>query len=192
MPRKPNSSTSKTKKEMRKLKIKPVPSNDNFSAVVFDKPEPDPEIDGVEESDMDILGDTSIDEDLAYEEAREGMDPEKHPHVKYPAPKPGKIFKQMWRSFLPSIVARGNFTTAHLHNLEILCDLYVEQARLSKFLRVHGYTYTAFGRQGKQVKPYPQVQEKNRVLAEIRSYSKMLGLVLDKDTGQSKQTEEWD
>jgi phage terminase small subunit len=192
--RKPNSSTSKTMKEMRKLKIKPEKHIDGFRAVVTPDPVPDEESIDVdaEESDMDILGDTSLDEDVAYEEAREELDPQRHLHVKYPSPKVNVIFRKMWREFLPSLVNRSNFSPMHLTNLEILCDLYVEHARLSKYIRQHGYTYVAFGRQGKQRKTNPEVQELRRVLSEIRSYSKMLGLVPDKDTGGNKNNNDWE
>lgn len=187
MSRKASISTSKTRRMMKKLKVKAQPSTDLFTATVFPEPKPDPE----EAKETDILGDKSSDDDYAIEEARESLNPDTYPHLKYPPPKINAVFRKMWRELLPSIVSRENFSTALLHNLEVLCDLYAEYDELKKFIRINGYTYQAFGRQGKQLKPYPQVNQMNRVLGEIRSYSKMLGLVLDRDRGAPKTDEGW-
>ncbi len=83
---------------------------------------------------------------------------------------------------------------SYLSQLEILCDLYVEHDTLLKFIAANGYTYRAVGRQGISIKSYPQVAQMNRVKSEIRSYSKMLGLVLtrDKELRNAGEEEAWE
>ncbi len=117
-----------------------------------------------------------------------------HPFKLYPPPKNSKVFRRKWREFIENVCDRENFRKGHLSQLEILCDLYVEYEALTKFVRTRGYTYVAIGRQGKVTKTFPEVLQLNKVLIEIRNYSKILGLVLKKDdsTGNSGESEEWD
>lgn len=165
------------------------------------KVKPDPE-----ERDIDILGGDD-DEDLEEgpkEERDENemlldsegkpLDPMRHARVRYPSPKKNYVFKEQWYKLIDTVAGRENFQTFHLSQLETLCDLYVEYEVLTKFVRTHGYTYTAFGRQGKAIKTYPQVIQLNKINAEIRSYLKILGLLLVKDVSGKSNTEgnEWD
>lgn len=112
---------------------------------------------------------------------------------RYPAPKTSIEFVKRWNKLIGGIVSRENFKIGHLYQLEILCDLYVEYDVLAKFVRTKGYTYAAVGRQGRIIKPYPEVTQMNRVQSEIRSYSKMLGLLLATDrSGESGgEDNEW-
>ncbi len=154
--------------EKTTLSLKKEPSKK-----VLPEPRPDPEdvaaLDDEEEFDFsDWKGDGA------------------HPFKLYPPPKKNNIFRKKWKEYIENISARANFNRGHLSQLEILCDLYVEYAELSKFVRVNGYTYEAFGRQGKAIKPYPQVLQMNRVLSEIRNYSKALGMLIKKDETEGK------
>lgn len=102
-------------------------------------------------------------------------------------PKTNKIFVAKWNSLLPDVMARDNFKPGHLFQLEILCDLYVEYQDLLDSLELTGPTFvTTDGRNGTQVKMRPEVNQLNRVRAEIRNYSKHLGLLLVKDTETSE------
>ncbi len=103
------------------------------------------------------------------------------PYRTYPPPKKNLIFRRKWKEFIDNVAGRYNFNIAHLSQLEILCDLYVSYESMTKFLRINGLTYETYGRQGRAVKPFPQVQQMNKTLSEIRNYSRILGLLLKKD-----------
>lgn len=114
---------------------------------------------------------------------------------KYPSPRPqNTIFTSRWNLFIEDVVDRPNFKRGHLYQLELLCNLYVELHAMEELIAEFGYTYEIVGRNGAQVKPRPEVTQKNRVLSEIRSYSKMLGLLLVKDSKftDEEESETWD
>ena len=113
---------------------------------------------------------------------------------KYRAPK-GKVknFTKYWDLFLPKVTKRENFHESHLQQLEILCDLFVEYHTLSQFVKDNGYTYSSDSRYGKSIREHPECKLKDKIVSEIRAYSKMLDLVLAKDTGkQDTGKDEWD
>lgn len=118
------------------------------------------------------------------------------PRKKYPPPSSSNgIFVSMWNDFIVDVVERENFKIGHLHQLQLLCDLYVEAEKLQSIIDRKGYTYESDGRGGFQIKPRPEVQLLNRSRAEIRSYSKMLGLLLYKDkefTDPDEKEESWE
>ena len=98
-------------------------------------------------------------------------------------PKSHPEFVKKWKALLPEITARDNFKPGHLYQLEVLCDLYVEYSQLMDILEVTGQTFVSIdGRNGTQIKQRPEVNQLNSVRAEIRSYSRHLGLLLVKDT----------
>jgi hypothetical protein len=97
-------------------------------------------------------------------------------------PSENENFKYYWNLFLPDIRERENLKPSHLQQLKVLCDLSVEYDTISEILILQGMTYESVGRNGMQIKLRPEVQQKNRVVSEIRNYSKMLGLILVKDT----------
>lgn len=110
---------------------------------------------------------------------------------KFPSPLPdnGK-FTEYWETFLPDISDRENLKKSHLIQLKILCMQIVEFDELTDFLLLHGRTYESFGRNGMQLKPRPEIALLKTCVAEIRNYSKMLGLVLVKDTNMTNEKEE--
>jgi phage terminase small subunit len=114
---------------------------------------------------------------------------------KYKSPKPdNKVFTKYWDIFLPEVMARENFKPVHLHQLEILCDLYVEYHSLLAIVEIEGYTYVSVGRNGEQQRPTAEVNLLSKCRIEIRNYCKMLGIALVKDSGAGNNTEEeeWD
>ncbi len=113
---------------------------------------------------------------------------------KYPPPKRDPLFRTKWMRFIDNISRRENFNKAHLDSLEILCDLYVEYETLQTFLRVNGRSYLSVGRSGEVWKFYPEMGQLARVQAQIKEYTKMLGLLLKKDHGNESDAEkgEWD
>ena len=101
-------------------------------------------------------------------------------------PKPGdkkfvRKFKKYWDKFILSAIERDNFSSYHLKNLEILCTLYVEYDELTEVIQVEGYSFVSEGRYGVQRKTLPELTERGKILAEIRQYSRMLGILLSKD-----------
>lgn len=110
----------------------------------------------------------------------------------YGAPKKGKEFKKYWDLLLPQIKARDNFNENHLNQLEILCDLYLEYSTLTLFIKDNGYSFTTEGRYGMSSRPHVEVNFRSKVMAEIRAYTKLLDLVIDKAiTDPEDPEDEW-
>lgn len=111
--------------------------------------------------------------------------------LKFKNPKPDHAgFTEYWEEFLPDIQDRENLKPSHLQQLRLLCDLYVEYDQMQAIIDLEGRTYWSTGRNGDQLKLRPEVQQLNRVVSEIRNYSKMLGLLLYKDTKTNDVPEE--
>lgn len=109
----------------------------------------------------------------------------------FTSPKPDKkSFNHYWDIFLPDVSERENLKKSHLQQLRILCDLCVELDELQDIIDIEGRTYESEGRNGVQIKLRPEISEKNRVISEIRNYSKILGLVLFKDNKLTKEEDE--
>lgn len=105
-----------------------------------------------------------------------------------------RTYKEYYDCFLADIEQRENFKPTHKIQLEVLCDLYVEMHDLEDIIKEQGYTYVSEGRNGTQEKIRPEVAQLNRVRSEIRAYSRMLGLLLVKDSPGPKEEneDEWD
>lgn len=187
------------KKAEKKIKKKPgrkrtvsdeIRHPTDFISIRIDPPEkPDPEEVGY--GDVDDTEDKDISEAFSKWDGGEKM----HAHIVFPPPKNNPTFRRRWKFLIDTIASRPNFKAVHLFQLEVLCDLFVEYEQLSKWIRTHGYTYTAMGRQGKQHKTYPQVGERNQVKNQIRAYSRMLDLASPKGgsaAGPVKGGAEWE
>lgn len=111
---------------------------------------------------------------------------------KFKSPRKDKAFSKYWKMFLGDIENRDNLKLSHLHQLQILCDLCVEYDELREAIIFAGRTYVSVGRNGDQIKLHPNVQQMNRVVSEIRNYSKILGIQLVKDTTTTKDEGEND
>ena len=101
---------------------------------------------------------------------------------KYPPPSKTPRYKRLWATHLKDIKNRDNLKETHLLQMDILCKLYIEADELMALIDIHGRTYEVIGRNGNQIKPRPEYQMLQRCYSEIKNYSKMLGLVLVKDT----------
>lgn len=110
---------------------------------------------------------------------------------KNPFPKDRK-FSVYWKRLAPNIETRENFSEMHLKNLEILCRLYVEYDALTCVIQEEGFTYISFGRNGEQIKPRPEVTMREKIYAEIRQYSRLLGIVLAKDNTHNENESDGD
>ena len=108
--------------------------------------------------------------------------------AKYPSPRPDKAsFTSYWTQYLVDIKDRQNLKPSHLLQLKILCDLAVEYDQLVDIIDLCGRTYESEGRNGHQVKLRPEVAQLKICQTEIRNYSKILGLVLHKDTSTNAE-----
>jgi len=110
------------------------------------------------------------------------------------SPRGDSEFVKYWELFVGDVSGRENVKMGHLKQLELLCEMYLENDHLSGIIELKGYTYEAGeGRNGNQLKLRPEVQQLNRLRAEIRAYSIMLGLTLVKDTIKTKtpEAESW-
>ena len=110
----------------------------------------------------------------------------------YKVPVKGKEFKKYWVEFVQVVTERDNFNDTHLKNLEVLCNLYVEYDRMTTFLndfheREGTYSYIAEGRHGTQIKTHPEFTERQKLLSEIRQYSRLLGIILNKDNSTKEE-----
>lgn len=113
---------------------------------------------------------------------------------KYPPPKKNPTFRKVWMQFIDSIARRENFNIGHLNVFEVFCELFVDYEDLRKFIRTHGRHYWVHGRGGRFLKPYPEIQQLERIQHQINLYMKQLGLGLKKDSiGKSGGEEDnWD
>lgn len=115
-------------------------------------------------------------------ETTEAVDDTTPQQRKYPSPRNGKIFREIWNLYISDIATRVNFNQAHLKQLETLCVMYEEEARIEEFLRVNGFTYESVGRNGRQFKQYPEVALINTIRENIRKNLSFLGLSLSKES----------
>ena len=115
---------------------------------------------------------------------------------KFPSPRQDKkVFTTYWDQYLVDIKDRQNLKPAHLLQLKILCDLAVEYDQLVEIVDIYGRTYESEGRNGLQIKLRPEIAQLKVCQAEIRNYSKVLGLVLERDTALTnaeKESNEFD
>lgn len=180
---------SSTSEPLPRAKRKPGPKPKYFYGHSDGKSE---RIEPPEISDPEEEGELiEIDFDNAFDSWDGGV--KQHAHVIFPPPRKDRTFVKKWKSLIGTIASRDNFKKAHLFQLEVLCDLFSEYEALSKWIRKRGYTYSSLGRQGKQIKTYPEVSERNRVKEQIARYMKMLGLVTGKEINEPKKAggNEW-
>lgn len=110
--------------------------------------------------------------------------------AKYPSPRPEKAkFSMYWSQYLVDIKDRENLKPAHLLQLKVLCDLAVEYDQLIETIDISGRTYESEGRNGLQIKLRPEISQIKVCQTEIRNYSKILGLVLMKDSALNNTNE---
>lgn len=111
----------------------------------------------------------------------------------FEAPQSDSVFVKYWDLFINDVTERDNFKLGHLEQLQILCNLYKEYHMLTEQINEEGFTYhtdpEGNSRYGNQIKPNPACTLRDKTLMEIRQYSKLLGLVLEKDKKITKEEE---
>jgi phage terminase small subunit len=103
----------------------------------------------------------------------------------------GPVFKKQWKILVDIIYTKENVHDNLFEQLSILCDLYQEYHDLSKFIKENGYSYESETRNGNQVKKYPEVDQRNKVLSDIRMFSKMLGITAEGKYVPEDDNNEW-
>lgn len=107
------------------------------------------------------------------------------------SPRKEPSFKRYWDNFIGDIKDRPNLKPSHLWQLQVLCDLCVEYDDLREIISLTGRTVSnGGGRNGNVSHIVPEVLQLNKVLIEIRNYSRMLDLVLVKDTKTKAEEED--
>lgn len=97
--------------------------------------------------------------------------------MKYKSPKKtNKEFTKYWTELAPIITEKEGFDESCLKNLEILCTLYVVFDKMTKYIEDSDMVVETEGRYGLQIKPNPVINERQKVLGEIRHFSKLLGM----------------
>lgn len=101
--------------------------------------------------------------------------------LKYPPPGKNPDFRKFWAEGIDGIVARENFTPAHLGLFEAYCNLRVMIRTLDEFIREHGYTYRTSTLTGETRRSYPEVAERTKALSQLAQYAKLLDIIPKKD-----------
>ena len=105
---------------------------------------------------------------------------------KYKPPRDGVVFVRSWNQLLPILKSRVNFNpAAHLRLLEILCNLFQDEQELTDTIEVVGMTYATSGRNGDFVKTRPEVAQLSKTRNQIKQYSQLLGIGLDKKSNHA-------
>lgn len=107
-------------------------------------------------------------------------------------PSDNPTFVRYWNIFIPEITSRKNFNQGHLEQLRILCEMLDEVEELRDDIKMNGYSFISHGRNGEQEKIRPQVSVLHKMRGEIRSYCRMLNLVIDKGDGKPSESDQDD
>lgn len=109
----------------------------------------------------------------------------------FKSPKDDPEFTKVWNILCGEIMQRENFKRGHLLQLEQLVDMYVEVKRVEALISFIGLTSDTVDRHGiKTTKLRPELNHLQKLRAEIRNYSKHLGLLLVKDSSSGDPDEE--
>jgi phage terminase small subunit len=129
---------------------------------------------------------------------KEQPDPEETPPDNdgspYPPPRKNPVFREKWKRYIDNLAQRENFNDGHLDSLEMLCDLYVDYADLSKFIRKNGRSHKVVTVTGESRRLYPEVIQLDKVRSQIQKLLGRLDLFPKKDKSQGKDKrdqEEW-
>lgn len=129
---------------------------------------------------------------------KEQPDPEETPPDSdgsaYPPPKKNAVFREKWKRYIDNLARRENFNDGHLDSLEMLCDLYVDYADLSAFIRKNGRSHKVVTVTGESRRLYPEVIQLDKVRSQIQKLLGRLDLFPKKDKSQGKDKrdqEEW-
>ncbi|TXG78091.1 hypothetical protein E6Q11_01670 [Candidatus Dojkabacteria bacterium] len=110
--------------------------------------------------------------------------------LEYPPPIRDKEFRQVWAQGIKNITERENFNESHLTLYETYCNLLVALRRQTEFINKNGQTYRIMTVTGEVRRTYPEVLERNKTIAQIASYAKLLDLLPKKDKSKTIKKED--
>ena len=119
------------------------------------------------------------------------MTEEKKRKPQYPPPVKTPEFRKYWTRFISIVSEKQGFDTSCLKNLEILCELYVTYDRITDHISNNDLVTENEGRYGLQIKPNPMLNERQKIVGEIRHYSRLLGMRV-RDTTAPEESNEWE
>lgn len=102
--------------------------------------------------------------------------------IENPKPK-NQEFSHYWNLMVEDVKVRRNVSPSHLLQLAVLCDAYCQYDQLLEIVKEEGYTILKVTERGESVSANPNAAALSRVIAQIKDYSKILGLLLVKDEG---------
>lgn len=111
---------------------------------------------------------------------------------KYPSPVKTVKFKKYWEKYLPIIANKKGFDKSVLKNIEILCRLYMLFDDLTEYIDSNPLLEENETRYGRQIKPNPALNERAKVITEVRHLSKSLGMKIDPEGTEEDVSSEWD
>lgn len=91
------------------------------------------------------------------------------------------LFNFYWDLLIVEVKKRPNFSHSHVMQLKVLCDAYKQYDLLLDKVNEEGHVITRMTSQGESIITNPHVGQLNKVISQIKDYSKMLGLILVKD-----------
>lgn len=102
-------------------------------------------------------------------------------------------YREDWYTMLFKVIDRENYHYSHLKTLQILCDLLRDYRYLSEQIEIEGMNYSTEGRYGSQQKPTAAYSQRQQIVKDIATYTKLLDIVLKKDTSANAADdgEEW-
>lgn len=109
----------------------------------------------------------------------------------FTSPNNSPEFVAYWDILVEGIRDRENLRKVHLHQLKILCNLYIEYDALCELVQEQGYVTQVESRYGIKEIIRPEVEIRKNVLSQIIHYSKLLGIVLVKETKADDPVSEW-
>jgi len=101
--------------------------------------------------------------------------------VSIQAPKKDENFRRYWNILIKDVENRDNFKLAHIKQLEVLVDLLLDYDLFTTFLREKGSSYESRTQYGVTYKKFPEVEMRQKTIASIKDYCKLLGITLTKD-----------
>ena len=102
-------------------------------------------------------------------------------------------FKYYWELMIDDVKSRSNFSQSHLLQFKLMCDAYCQYDMLKEKVEEEGVMLVKISEKGETFVTNPHVTQLNRVINQIKDYSKMLGLILIKDETKpsDNETDDW-
>ncbi len=114
--------------------------------------------------------------------SEETFEEDEYDSLDFPPPIRNKAFREIWGKGIKNITSRKNFDPIHLTLFETYCSLLVTLRRLNEFISQNGETYRVTTALGENRRTHPEVLERNKAIAQIGNYARLLGLLPKADS----------